>query len=412
MVLAHAKDRAPSSAARWIPCPYSATVEPMYGNAETEASNKGDLWHAMLEDLLTFGCLPKDCDPDAADMLQDVYDYVQKRFKELGPNTKLFIEQRLDITETGEFGTADVLIVSASVIEVVDEKSGYVPVNVVNNKQLLTYLCGAIDLHGPRPKYKLGVHQPNFDHVDGPLRFWEPTEADIAKHREQVLWSVANPDHVEAGPHCKATYCPHRGSCEAFRVYVENDLSLGWFTSERKGMSDEDLAKALDASDEAAGYRAELRAEAMRRIAQMDRHIPGYKLVKGRRNREVREPQMLVHDVAANLGAEWAARMFTDIQWAMPVLMRELENVSAGIEPLLKHLGTPKHIEDVIKQYARQHNLQRGGWKKIYDNIVGAYIAEHASGLSLEKAIDGRPAHRRGSEFGVIPGPATSNIVL
>jgi hypothetical protein len=73
-------------------------------------------------------------------------------------------------------------------------------------------------------------------------------------------------------------------------------------------MSDADLAKALDASDELNGYRDKrLRAEAMRRIMNMDRKVDGYKVVKGRRNRAVRDPRGLwSYAVRDQLGVEWA----------------------------------------------------------------------------------------------------------
>lgn len=410
MATAHAKNYPPSAAKRWLPCPFSATVAAMYPNEESEASLKGDHWHKLMEDRLMFGGLPVECDPDAADAMEDLAAYVAKRFKEGGPGTRIYIEEKLDIKETGEFGTGDVIIVSPLFLEVDDEKSGYVPVDVIVkdtgdlHEQCLTYLCGAIDKYGERPEYFIGVHQPNYDHIDGPMRVVPVTKAEVAAHRKRMLWSVANPDHCEAGHHCKASYCPHRGACEAFRVYVQDDLSLGWFPTERKGMSDEDLAKALDASDEVAGYRQELRAEALRRIIGMDRKLNGWKVVRGRRNRVVRDARALVTNVQLQMGADWARKLFNGLAWAgeFPLIH----------EDTLKHLGTPKHIEDVLKQYARVYKLPRGGWKQLYDNVVGEYIAETAEGLTLERAIDGRPAHRRGSEFGVLPDPAKSNNLL
>lgn len=404
MTTAHAKNRPPSAAKRWLSCPFSATVASMYDNDETDASLKGDLWHALMEDRLTFGTLPPTCDPDAAEAMEALAEYVQKRLDNqidcVGDECRLYIEQQLDITETGEFGTADVIIVATSSIEIIDEKSGYVPVDVEGNEQCLTYLCGAIDKYGVREKYRITIHQPNFDHADGPLRWWEPTDIDISNHRARMTRSMVNPDHCEAGHHCKASYCDHRGACAAFANYAQNDLSLGWYPSELKAVSDDDLSKTLDAADELAGYRTEARAEAMRRIINMDRKIHGYKVVKGRRNRAVRNARGLINNVRDMLGLEWAVRMVPDLAW--------LGDIPLDREETLKHLGTPKHIEDVLKQYARMHNLPRGGWKQLYDNVVGEYIVEQASGLTLERAIDGRPAHKRGSEFGAI-GPAISN---
>jgi hypothetical protein len=169
---------------------------------------------------------------------------------------------------------------------------------------------------------------------------------------------------------------------------------------------------ALDASDELGGYRTELRVEAMRRILNMDRYIEGYKVVKGRGSRAVADPRKLVEAVLTNLGAMWAARLFPDLVWAQSTLE---EHLATGFmsEEVLKCLGTPKHIEDIMKSYCRQSGLTvRGGWKNVYDAVVGPYIRETANGLSLEKAIDGRPAHKRGSEFGTVEDPATSPNVL
>lgn len=409
MATAHAKNRPPSAAKRWLPCPFSATIASLYDNEETDASLKGDEWHRLMEVLLQFGTLPIDADPNAAEALQDLYDYVVKRFKELSrseafgeTSVELYVEQVLDITETGEFGTADIILVSMEYLEIIDEKSGYIVVDVPHNDQMMTYLCGAIDKYGPRPRYRIGAHQPNYDHIEGPLRFWEPTETDIVAHRARLRWSMENPDHVQAGPHCKATYCDHRGACEAFRVYAQDDLSLGWHSGELKAVSDENLSKALDASDELAGYRTELRSEAMRRIMNMDRKIHGYKVVKGRRNRVVRDPLKVVQSVWDACGIDWARKLLVDMAW--------VPNLQPTLPDALKHIGTPKHIEDILKQYARVHNLPRTGGKQLYDNLVSEYIAETAGGLTLERAIDGRPAHKRGGEFGVLI-PATSNNV-
>jgi hypothetical protein len=160
----------------------------------------------------------------------------------------------------------------------------------------------------------------------------------------------------------------------------------------------------LDASDELGGWRNELRSEAMRRIMNMDRIIDGYKVVKARKQRTVLDPLKLIQRVWDEMGIEWARRMLPDLAW--------VPNLQPTLPEALKCIGTPKHIEDVIKQYARQNKMKRGEWKTLYDTIVGAYIRETNSGLTLEKAIDGRPSHRRGSEFGSLQQPPSSTTVL
>lgn len=411
----HAKTRPPSAADRWLNCPESAHVVPMYPNDPTAASEKGDIWHEVMDDTITFGGVPPRADLDATEAMEDLLAYVNRRIVEMGGrgNVRVFVEVRLDIPSTGEFGTADIILVSATEIEVIDLKSGFIPVNVFKNAQMITYLTGAINLHGERPKYTVTIFQPNYDHIDGPFRSYTVTTADLIEYEEKVKWSIAHEDLLIAGPWCKKTYCPHRGACAVFHDYTRHDLTLGWNTTEYKSLSDEKLAKALDDSDELAGYRTELRTEAMRRIMNMDRKVPGYKMVKGRKQRTVIDALKLIGSVIDNLGVEWAARMFPDLAWATADLNDALVNHLDAASPVLKNLGTPKHIEDVIKQYAKVHSLPRGGWQGVYNNVVGEYIRETNGGLTLEKAIDGRPAHKRGSEFGpILSNPNQSVQVL
>lgn len=400
----HAKTRPPSAAKRWIHCPHSAHVAAMYPNDETDASLKGDLWHKYMEDTIRFGFVPPSADPDVTEAMEDLLAYVLKRIAEKGEMPIIQVEVRLDIPLTGEFGTCDILLIWTDEIEVIDEKSGYVVVDVWQNEQMLCYLTGAIGKYGKRDKYRITVHQPNFDHADGALRSCDVTELDVALFERNVLSSMANENCIIAGPWCKESYCPHRGACEAFKAYTKDDLTLGWNTSEYKAMSDADLSKALDAAEELAGYRQALRTEAMRRILGMDRKIAGYKVVKGRRSRAVLKPAELVKAVGEHLGANYAARLFPDLNWLETGYLETVLMLGVS-DDVLKNLGTPKHIENVIREYAKANKLPRGGWKMVYDNVVGAYIRETVEGLSLEKAIDGRPAHKRGSEFGTILAP-------
>lgn len=399
---AHAKYRAPSSAKRWLSCPQSAVIVGMYPNTESEASLKGTYEHSVMEDTLTWGAVPPDTSHDLTDIMLDLLAYVRERKAALGPSCRVFVEVQLDIPETGEFGTVDILLVSDRAIEVIDYKGGYVPVNVKMNPQMLVYLLGAIAKHGERKAYKVSILQPHFDHIDGPLRHYEPTDDDIEWLRREIKYSLDNEDECKAGKHCKETYCPHRGACQPFAEYIKKDLALGWFPSEVRGMPDSDLAKALDDAEVLAGYRNELRGEAMRRIVNMGRSIDGFKVVKGKRQRAVKSAHELVQSVQENMGDKYAIMLFPELG----PFLSSLSFPMGKDDTALKFLGTPKHIEDVVKEYAKQHKLPRGGWKGVYDTVVAKYIREDVGGLTLEKAIDARPAYKRGSEF----APITSEV--
>ena len=394
-VKAHADKRPPSAAKRWLSCPASSEVMRMYPNAPSEASLKGDYEHEVMEDTILFGVVPKNVSHDLAESMEFLLSYVKQRIQAMNKPLVL-VESKVDIPETGEHGYLDIGLISDKEIEVIDHKSGYVPVGVYMNPQLMLYLLGLIAKYGERKKYTITVHQPYYDHIDGPLRKYDVSSEDIEWLRREIKYSLDNTDEFKAGKHCKETYCPHRGSCMSFAQYTLTDASLGWHTSEINALSDDLLAEALDHAETLAGYRDELRKEAMRRILNMDRHVNGYKIVKGRKQRSVLEPVKLLNTVADKLGPEYAIRMLPDISCFLSALSFPIANDDNTVT---KFLGTAKQIEDVIKQYSRDNKLPRGGWKSVYDNTVGEFIRETNSGLTLEKAIDGRPAHRRGSEF-------------
>jgi Protein of unknown function (DUF2800). len=367
----------------------------MYPNEPSEASLKGDYWHDVMEDTIKFGVVPKVGDFDLEEAMQQLLDYVNKRRAEMGKGTRTYVEVTMTIPETGEPGTGDITLVGPKETEVIDLKSGYVPVNVYMNPQIGLYLCGAIALYGQRPKYTGTIFQPMYDHIDGPIRSYSWSHEDIDWLRQEVKYAIANDSTYGAGKHCKDTYCPHRGDCAAFAAYVGTELAKGWFPHEVNGVSDDDLAAALDQADEASGHRNALRQAALKRILNADREIPGYKVVKGRKQREIRDAKRLVINIAANMGVKYATMCFPELGW----LGEETINANFEKPEVLKCIGSPKHIEDIIKQYARDLQLERGQWKQIYQNVCGAYILETNSGLTLERAIDGRPAHKRGNEF-------------
>jgi hypothetical protein len=383
---AHAKARPPSAAARWSVCPVSSTVAQLYPNDESEASTKGDYAHDQLETAILFGIMePVTEDEDLNENLAVVMEWIAQQRASYGPDCKVYAEEVYDIPETGEFGTADVTFVSPEVLHIADYKNGYVVVDVHGNEQMLTYLLGAIARHGPRRRMYISVLQPNASHIDGPIRTVEVTQADIEAWRAKIAWSIANPDVAVAGKHCKKSYCPHRGNCAAFLAYAQTEAADAWYPADVNAMSDEQLAKALDHAEVLHGLRDELRKAAMMRIMQMDRSIAGYKCVKGRRDREFLE--------------------YGPVKNVLRDVFNVPEHKMHTQQPL-----TVKGVEDLIKAWSRDKKLPRGGWKQVWDNALAEHVRENSGGLTLERATDARPAHRRGSEFGAITsGPAQQN---
>jgi hypothetical protein len=354
----------------------------LYPNDESDASTKGDFAHDVLETSILFGIMePVTEDEDVNENLAGVMEWVAQERARLGPDCKVYAEQSYDIPETGEFGTADITFVSPAALHVGDYKNGYVLVDVLRNMQMLCYLLGAIAKYGERPKYYITVLQPNASHIDGPYRTYEVTQDDITWFRACIANALANRNTFVAGKHCKKSYCPHRGNCAAFLAYAQTEAADAWYPADVNSMSDEQLAKALDHAEILHGLRDELRKAAMMRIMQMDRNIAGYKCVKGRKDREFLEYGPVKH-------------VLRDI-FSVP------EHKLYVPQPL-----TVKGVEDLIKAWSRDKKLPRGGWKRVWENSLAEHVRENVSGLTLERATDARPAHRRGSEFGEITSPA------
>jgi hypothetical protein len=391
----HSKSYPPSSAARYINCPGSVSVAHLYPNYESDASLAGDAAHQLLEDGIRFGLRPVTDDPDTDENIERVLDWVDQRRREYGPGCVVYAEQRLEIPETGEFGTADIIIVTLDLLEIGDYKNGYVLVETRDkhgalNEQLMTYLLGAIAKYGERDRYAITVHQPNASHIDGPARTATVSRQDVLDFRERTLAAVGSRDFI-AGPWCKKTYCDHRGSCASFQTFALENPEHTYDPAEINAIDDARLGSALDRSDVVHGYRDELRKEAIRRFMQLDRKIPGYKMVKGRRDREFINPDEI---------AALCKEMFN----ATDARVYSTYNFETGKYTV----RTVKGIEDFVKKECR--SLGRGKWIKVWEEHFKPRIREHAGGLTLERATDARPAHSRGSEFGSFGTPLSQTM--
>lgn len=388
--MAHAKNRPPSVAHRWLSCYGSPAIVQTYPNNSTDASKRGDISHELLENAITWGVVPNHPDVDLVYSAMFTLDKVTERINELGgpSKVKVFGEQELDIPETGEFGTTDVILLSDTHMEIIDHKNGYVPVNIYLNPQLLLYLCGAIAKYGERKHYRISVSQPNYVHADGMFRSMDINQEQLDWFRNEVAVALLN-DHLVAGKHCKTSYCPHRGSCEVFLAWSVENMRLAWFPGEVAGMSDEQLAEALEQSEVMQGARDMYRGEALRRILHQDRKIPGYKVVKAKRDRDY---------------ADDAAREAT---------FSSLKALGAAEEDLFERKPISiAGVERIVKRIFKPHG--RGAWMKGMDEVLPPERLQPTNqSLTLEKAIDGRQAHKRGSEFGALkatPADDTSEL--
>jgi hypothetical protein len=397
---AHAKNRPPSAASRWLSCPSSAYVTPLYPNDESDASLKGDTAHDLLENGIRFGLVPNTDDPDMDMNIMAVLKWIKERRAEYGKDCQVYAEQRLDIPQTGEWGTCDIAFVAPTVLHIADYKNGYVYVDVKMNAQLLVYLLGLIAKYGTRKIYRITVLQPNFDHVDGPFRTYEISHEDLEWFEQEVIGSVRAPEGTYfAGSHCKKTYCPHRGSCTTFMAWARTDAAKGWWPHELNALDDIQLAQALDHADTLQGTRDELRKEAMRRILQHGRSLDGYKVVRSRTDRTFK----------GEAGRAACYQALIDLGYSADDLVERTTLQVGGIAVHEQKALTVAGVERMVKQKCKAFG--NGVWKTTWDAHFAEHVLAFSGSLTLTRAYDGRPAHTRGSEFGTLTTAQLPSII-
>lgn len=375
-MLQHAKHRPPSSAARWLSCPASVNVMEIYAGQDSDASLEGTKAHEMLSTYQEWGVMPDDEDVEMQYRVMMAMEWITATRKQYGG--EYYYEQRLEIPETGEFGTCDSVFVTPALIHIMDYKDGWVPVDINKNAQLMTYLLGAIAKWGERPAYRITVVQPKYVHRDGMIRTQDISQDDVAWFREQVHYSMIH-DHYAAGPHCRKTYCPHRGNCATFLAWSVDNMNLAWYPSDFNALDDYQLGEALDQADILAGYRDQLRGEAFRRMARMDRRIPGYDLKKGKSNRDFSSDQ------------------------ARKQVMEKMKELGATEDDLFERV--PISVAGVERFFKRKFkHMGRGAWMKPFAEAIQGYVTGGDASLVVEKEIDGRKSWKKGSEFGALKG--------
>lgn len=370
-------DWAPSSLARILSCPASAEAVKLFKSEEdNEAANLGTEAAKVLEDCIMFGIEPQHEDVEIVEGIRIALEYVNERIRE---GYEIYAEKKLSIPNSPIWGTADVIAVDDRSLEIADYKHGYVPVEVKLNAQLMAYLRGAIYEFGERKKYKITVLQPRYDHRDGPIRSYLVTEVDIEWFDNEVKWAVENQDVFKAGKHCK--YCPARGACNTFAVYISNmgHSALAYDLTNSHTFDDNTLARLLDFSDLIPGWINELRKEGLKRIFN-NREIPGYKVVTGKVTREWGE------SAPENLPTLYEKHgLPTNAVWE-------------------RKLASPATVEKHFKAHYKRQEF-KDKWEEVKE-----YIENKEGGPSLVKDIDGRPKYMRGSEFGELP--ASGDIEL
>jgi len=324
-------DHSASGMGIWDICAGSINLRKEVPRGDTKYSREGTVAHDLAERVLTGDLFtPSDAlgavvdgvkiSQEMVDSVTRYVDFVDNLDPDLIGQT-LYEEtlalNKLEVPKEAKlFGTADALFFvdsnSALRIHVVDLKYGKgVPVDVIDNKQLLYYGLGAVYLAMGRKK-KLATYlskkrleltmtiiQPRAEHKDGPVRSWTIDGARLLEFEEYltkvVKYSLGNPDDYVAGSHCR--FCPAKEVCpELNRAEQEVLVEIDYLKlqSNPKDLSPEEFAEALASCDVLEDAIKRHRKYAVK-LLESGSNIPGWRMTPTRATRRWSDETQLRH---------------------------------------------------------------------------------------------------------------------
>lgn len=226
---------APSSAATWLECPYSArnSVPEPPKPAETQAAaDEGTRRHVLLSDAIVFFG-EYDAEDPAADQIALALSFV----RQLEPGT-LYTELKGELTpDCG--GTTDLFNEHPGVATILDAKFGKWDVDAYHNKQMLTY--AAIQLQRCSAEWwRLVIFQPNgLD--EEPFKQWIAHRSEVEAHRDRVLRAIADRGPPRPGPWCR--WCKAFQQCPA--MATDAGFVVGAVSRPPESLTTEELVRLL-----------------------------------------------------------------------------------------------------------------------------------------------------------------------
>ena len=301
---------AASGANRWLNCTPSARLEDEYGDKRTSSyAAEGTLAHELAELYLRKEVLHDIDDATFDNKLEEIMsndlfndemlevvpiytDYCEEQYiaaKENDEFAVIEIEQKLDLTEyvPESFGTADCIIISDGLMEVIDLKYGKgIPVYAEYNKQLMLYALGALrkyDTMYDIEEIRVTICQPRIDNISS----WQISVTDLIKWAEDELKPLAdmafNGDgELHAGDWCR--FCSVKNQCR--KLYEQQmEIAKNDF-KEPHLLTDEEIADIVLRTPKLVEWANSIADYAKQKAIEENKHWPNLKLVEGRSKRQ------------------------------------------------------------------------------------------------------------------------------
>lgn len=369
-----------STAHRWLKCTPSARLEQEDDNTECSVyADEGTTAHALAEIKLSyrFGKIsPSEYEQKFAEFKEhemfslyynkELEEYVDEFVEYVILQTEghgsfhIFFELHVNFSNfvPQGFGTADICIVFEDWIHVIDLKFGQgVPVSAMDNPQLRLYGLGALNIFPNSDKIRMTIHQPRLNSCDSE----ELTKKELLDWAENVVrpkaeMAIKGEGYLVADDKaCK--FCKLRGKC---KVRADKQLALAQEEFEVvdlkqnlvQNMSVEQIANVLEIAPMFADWFKDVQAYALGQLAAGVK-IPGWKLVEGRSNRVMTNPDK-IKDILLQGG-------LTEDEIMKP---REMQGIS---------------------------NLEKLVGKKLFAELCEDYLIKPVGKLTLAPESDRRP---------------------
>lgn len=311
----HAK-ASPSGAHKWTNCTKSLHLEAQFPNEDTEATREGTVAHALAEHKLRRALhqrpnLRPDSDLVDGEMEEHTDDYVTYVLERLAiarqefPSARAMVEQELDLSSdvAGSFGTADCIILAEPLLEVIDFKYGFNPVQAESNPQLRLYALGAFRAYGMLYDFthvRVTIFQPRRGAVLSETITTDALEAwarDVI--RPAAVKALAGEGEYKAGPWCQ--YCKAKNVC---RARADAQLELAKFEFAKPDtLTNKEIADILTRIPALTKWAGEIQSYALSAVLNQGIRFEGFKVVAGRSLRKYTD-ETAVAAVAESQGLE------------------------------------------------------------------------------------------------------------
>lgn len=302
----------PSSSERWLNCTPSARLAEAAGSKSSSYSEEGTTAHELAEYALKswiYGTFYPECDempvPDEIaknkyyseemrDAVGEYVNFVVGEFYEmqkgpLGGSVATYLEEKLDISKFApeSFGSADVTLLSPSILHIIDLKYGKGVKVPAESPQFKMYALGALaKFNNGSIKYvRMSVGQPRLHHYDT----IEMSVSDLLEWATNILQPKAKLAFEGKGKQVVGSwcqFCPVKATCRAQKDEIAHDFEEH---PDTLVMTDEEIVDMLGKLDRYKSWLESLNQYAYSE-AMKGKKWEGYKLVEGRTARKIVDP--------------------------------------------------------------------------------------------------------------------------